>query len=49
MSQTLDYFLASQNDWGVYGMNMVGRNGGDGPAGLNSFLQGFDNQTLRLW
>jgi hypothetical protein len=26
-------------------MNMVGRNGGDGPAGLNSFLQGLDNQT----
>jgi hypothetical protein len=26
-------------------MNMVGRNGGDGPAGLNSFLEGLDNQT----
>ena len=38
-------FSSSQNTWGVYGMNMVGRNGGDGPAGLNSFLQGLDNQT----
>ena len=38
-------FSSSQNNWGVYGMNMIGRNGGDGPSGLNSFLQGIDNQT----
>jgi hypothetical protein len=38
-------FSGSQNTWGIYGMNMVGRNGGDGPAGLNSFLEGLDNQT----
>jgi len=38
-------FSGSQNTWGIYGMNMVGRNSGDGPAGLNSFLEGIDNQT----
>jgi hypothetical protein len=38
-------FSGSQNTWGIYGMNMVGRNGGDGPSGLNSFLEGLDNQT----
>ena len=38
-------FSSSQNTWGIYGMNQVGRNGGDGPTGLNAFLQGIDNQT----
>lgn len=38
-------FSNSQNNWGIYGMNMVGRNDGDGAAGLNAFLQGIDNQT----
>ncbi len=38
-------FSSSQNTWGIYGMNMIGRNGGDGAAGLNAFLQGLDNQT----
>jgi len=32
-------FPSSQNTWGVYGMQLVGA------AGLNSFLQGLDNQT----
>jgi len=38
-------FSNSQNTWGIYGMNMIGKNGGDGPAGLTAFLQGIDNQT----
>lgn len=32
-------FPSSQNTWGIYGMQLVGA------AGLNSFLQGLDNQT----
>jgi hypothetical protein len=39
-------FSNSQNNWGIYGMNMIGTNGGDGAAGLNAFLQGLDNQTF---
>lgn len=31
-------FASSQNSWGIYGMVLVG------PAGLNAFLQGIDNQ-----
>lgn len=31
-------FPSDQNTWGIYGMHLVG------PAGLNSFLQGLDNQ-----
>ena len=38
-------FSNSQNTWGIYGMNMIGKNGGDGASGLNAFLQGIDNQT----
>jgi hypothetical protein len=38
-------FSNSQNTWGIYGMNMMGKNSNDGPAGLNAFLQGIDNQT----
>ena len=38
-------FSNSQNDWGIYGMNMIGENGADGAAGLSAFLQGIDNQT----
>ncbi len=38
-------FSNSQNTWGIYGMNMIGKNGGDGAAGLTAFLQGIDNQT----
>jgi hypothetical protein len=32
-------FPNEQNDWGIYGMRQVG------PAGLNAFLQGLDNQA----
>jgi hypothetical protein len=32
-------FPSSQNTWGIYGMQLVGA------AGLNSFLQGLDNQA----
>lgn len=32
-------FLNDQNGWGIYGMKQVG------PAALNAFLQGLDNQT----
>jgi len=32
-------FPNEQNDWGIYGMKQVG------PAGLNAFLQGLDNQA----
>jgi hypothetical protein len=32
-------FPSDQNTWGIYGMKHVG------PAGLNAFLQGLDNQT----
>jgi hypothetical protein len=32
-------FPNDQNTWGIYGMKLVG------PAGLNAFLQGLDNQT----
>jgi hypothetical protein len=32
-------FSNSQNNWGVYGMNMISN------PGLNAFLQGIDNQT----
>ncbi len=32
-------FPSAQNNWGIYGMMQVG------PAGLNAFLQGLDNQT----
>ncbi|MGA3290304.1 MAG: hypothetical protein ABSD42_08715 [Candidatus Bathyarchaeia archaeon] len=31
-------FPNTQNTWGIYGMNLVG------PAGLNAFLEGLDNQ-----
>ena len=37
-------FSSSQNTWGIYGMNMMGKNSADGAAGLNSFLEGIDNQ-----
>jgi hypothetical protein len=32
-------FPSGQNTWGIFGMQLVG------PAGLNAFLQGLDNQT----
>lgn len=35
-------FSSSQNNWGIYGMQMVA--GNKGPVGLNSFLEGLDNQ-----
>jgi len=38
-------FSNSQNNWGIYGMNMVGNNNDDGAAGLNSFLEGLNGQT----
>ena len=38
-------FSNSQNNWGIFGMNMMGKNSADGAAGLNSFLEGIDNQT----
>ncbi|MGB9676073.1 MAG: hypothetical protein ACPL0C_02665 [Candidatus Bathyarchaeales archaeon] len=38
-------FSNIQNSWGIYGMRMIGRDGGDGPAGLNAFLQGLDGQS----
>jgi hypothetical protein len=40
-----DLFSTSQNSWGIYGMKMVGRDGGEGPAGFNAFLRGLDNQS----
>ena len=38
-------FSTSQNNWGIYGMMMVGRDGAEGPAGFNAFLRGLDNQS----
>jgi hypothetical protein len=38
------FFASTQNGWGVYGMRMIGRDGGEGPAGLNAFLRGLDSQ-----
>jgi len=37
-------FNGTQNNWGIYGMRMVGKDGGEGPAGLNAFLRGLDGQ-----
>ena len=42
-------FPNSQNTWGIYGMNMMGKNSADGAAGLNSFLEGIDNQPYVVW
>jgi len=36
------FFKDIQNDWGIYGMRMIGRNGDEGPSGLNAFLRGLD-------
>jgi hypothetical protein len=36
-----ELFKNSQNTWGIYGMQRVDL----GPTGLNSFLEGLDNQT----
>jgi len=38
-------FSTSQNSWGIYGMKMIGKDGSEGPAGLNAFLRGLDDQT----
>jgi hypothetical protein len=38
-------FASTQNSWGIYGMRMTGRDGGEGPAGLNAFLRGLDGQS----
>ncbi|MEM3825448.1 MAG: hypothetical protein QXG27_04845, partial [Candidatus Bathyarchaeia archaeon] len=38
-------FKDIQNKWGIYGMRMIGKDGGEGPAGLNAFLRGLDRQT----
>ncbi|MEJ5327267.1 MAG: hypothetical protein WHU54_03325 [Candidatus Bathyarchaeia archaeon] len=38
-------FRDIQNSWGIYGMRMIGTDGGGGPSGLNAFLQGLDDQT----
>ncbi len=40
-------FSANQNDQGIYGMLRIGRDGNEGPAGLNSFLRGIDNQPFQ--
>jgi hypothetical protein len=34
------FFNTTQNTWGIYGMRMIGTNNGQGPSGLNAFLQG---------
>lgn len=38
------FFAGTQNSWGIYGMRMTGRDGEEGPAGLNAFLRGLDRQ-----
>jgi hypothetical protein len=38
-------FFASTQAWGIYGTRMIGRDGGEGPSGLNAFLRGLDGQT----
>src|SRR3990170_274982 len=40
------FFASTQNSWGIYGMRMVGRDGGEGPSGLNAFLRGLDGQSF---
>jgi hypothetical protein len=39
-------FSGTQNSWGIYGMRMTGRDGGEGPSGLNAFLRGLDGQSF---
>jgi len=39
------FFAGTQNGWGIYGMRMIGRDGGEGPSGLNAFLRGLDSQS----
>jgi len=39
-------FAGTQNSWGLYGMRMVGTDGGEGPSGLNAFLRGLDGQSF---
>jgi hypothetical protein len=39
------FFASTQNSWGIYGMRMIGRDGGEGPSGLNAFLRGLDSQS----
>ena len=39
------FFASTQNDWGIYGMRMIGRDGDEGPSGLNAFLRGLDGQS----
>ncbi|MEM3000012.1 MAG: hypothetical protein QXX34_05770 [Candidatus Bathyarchaeia archaeon] len=35
-----ELFKNTQNSWGIYGMRMIGKDGDEGPSGLNAFLQG---------
>jgi len=39
------FFASTQNGWGIYGMRMIGKDGGEGPSGLNAFLRGLDSQS----
>jgi hypothetical protein len=40
-------FNETQNTWGIYGIRMIGRDGTEGPPGLNAFLRGLDRQPYR--